>query len=287
MPLGPLPSPPQPTPTTGNNTLTPDYLARFNGIARLYGNEVLQQFQRSRVCVIGIGGVGSWAAEALARSGVGHLILIDMDDICVTNTNRQIHALQGNYGKTKIDAMQERLLAINPDIIVDSRFDFLTPDNLLKHLTPDIDVIIDAIDSVKPKMALINHCRRNKRKAITVGGAGGQIDPTRVQVCDLSKTEQDPLLAKVRRQLRTDYGFPKEGKGKFNIEAVYSSEPVKFPTPSATACATDSQPSAMRLDCSGGLGASTCVTATFGMIAASRALLMLSKKAGQKDKPAN
>lgn len=255
--------------------LSADYAARFNGIARLYGEHALRRFQQSCVCVIGIGGVGSWAAEALARSGIGRIILIDMDDICVTNTNRQIHALQGNYGKTKIEAMQQRLLAINPDIIIDARFDFLTPDNLLQHMTPDIDVIIDAIDSVKPKMALINYCRRNKRKAITVGGAGGQLDPTRIAVSDLSTTEQDPLLAKVRRELRTHYGFPKVGKGKFGIEAVFSDEPVKFPA----ACASDGQSSAIRLDCSGGLGASTCVTATFGMVAASRALLAISKQA--------
>lgn len=252
-----------------------DYLARFNGIARLYGEAGLLRFHRSKVCVIGIGGVGSWAAEALARSGVGHIILIDMDDVCVTNTNRQIHALQGNYGKPKIDAMKQRLLAINPEMTVEARFDFLTPDNVLKHITPDIEVIIDAIDSIKPKMALMNYCRRNKRKAITVGGAGGQIDPTRISVSDLSTTEQDPLLAKLRRELRTHYGFPRVGKGKFGIEAVYSDEPVKFPV----ACATDGQPGPVRLDCSGGLGASTCVTATFGMVAASRALLMLSKMA--------
>lgn len=255
--------------------ISADYLARFNGVARLYGEAGLRRFHRSKVCVIGIGGVGSWAAEALARSGVGHIILIDMDDVCVTNTNRQIHALQGSYGKPKIDAMKQRLLAINPELIVEARFDFLTPDNLVKHITPDIEVIIDAIDSMKPKMALMNYCRRNKRKAITVGGAGGQIDPTRIAVSDLSTTEQDPLLAKLRRELRTHCGFPKVGKGKFGIEAVYSDEPVKFPT----ACATDGQPSPVRLDCSGGLGASTCVTATFGMVAASRALLMLSKLA--------
>lgn len=252
-----------------------DYLDRFNGVARLYGEQGLMQFHRSKVCVIGIGGVGSWAAEALARSGVGHIILIDMDDVCVTNTNRQIHALQGNYGKPKIEAMQQRLHAINPELNVEARFDFLTPDNILQHITPDIDVVIDAIDSIKPKMALMNYCRRNKRKIITVGGAGGQIDPTRIAVSDLSTTEQDPLLAKLRRELRTHYGFPRVGKGKFGIEAVYSDEPVKFPV----VCATDGQPGPIKLDCSGGLGASTCVTATFGMVAASRALLMLSKQA--------
>lgn len=265
----------QPPANEQQPAVSADYLARFNGIARLYGEAGLLRFRRSKVCVIGIGGVGSWAAEALARSGVGHLILIDMDDVCVTNTNRQIHALQGNYGKTKIDAMKQRLLAINPELVVEARFDFLTPDNLLEHITPDIDVIIDAIDSIKPKMALMNYCRRNKRKAITVGGAGGQIDPSRISVSDLSTTEQDPLLAKLRRELRTHYGFPKVGKGKFGIEAVYSDEPVKFPV----TCATDGQPSPVKLDCSGGLGASTCVTATFGMVAASRALLVLSKLA--------
>lgn len=268
-----LSGPPSSDKPTSEPPFSEQYLARFSGVARLYGFETLQRFQHSRICVIGIGGVGSWVAEALARSGIGHLVLIDMDDICVTNTNRQIHALQGNYGQTKIEAMHQRLLSINPEIRVDARFDFITPDNIVTHITGDIDVVIDAIDSVKPKAALLNHCRRAKQKVVTVGGAGGQIDPTQIQVCDLSKTSQDPLLASVRRRLRSMYGFPKEGKGKFGIESIFSTEPVKFPT----VCDTSTQPSATRLDCSGGLGASTCVTATFGLFAASRALLMLSK----------
>ncbi|CBL44920.1 Molybdopterin biosynthesis MoeB protein [gamma proteobacterium HdN1] len=257
--------------------LSAAYRERFNGIARLYGESVLQRFQKSCVCIIGIGGVGSWAAEALARSGIGRLVLIDMDEVCVTNTNRQLHALNGNYGKPKIEAMRQRLLAINPEIQVDARLDFLTPSNLLAHITPEIDVIIDAIDSIKPKTALMNYCRRNKRKVITIGGAGGQTDPTRIAVSDLSTTEQDPLLAKLRRELRTHFGFPRVGKGKFGIEAVYSNEPVQYPV----ACTIDGQPQAVKLDCSGGLGASTCVTSTFGMVAASRTLAILAKQAAR------
>lgn len=271
------------TPATPSSPRHPETLSdlcreRFGGIARLYGEATLLHFQQSRVCVIGIGGVGSWTAEALARSGIGHLTLIDMDDVCVTNTNRQVHAHDGNYGKPKIEAMRQRLLTINPELDIDARFDFLTPDNLLQHITPDLDVIIDAIDSMKPKMALMNYCRRNKRKIITVGGAGGQTDPSRIAISDLSTTEQDPLLAKLRRELRTHCGFPKVGKGKFGIDAVYSDEPVKFPV----VCATDGQASAIKLDCSGGLGASTCVTATFGMVAASRALAILAKQVSKR-----
>jgi tRNA A37 threonylcarbamoyladenosine dehydratase len=249
-----------------------DHRHRFGGIARLYGEEGYQRILRGSAMVIGVGGVGSWTAEALARSGIGHLILVDMDDICVTNTNRQVHAHDGNFGKPKIVALGERLRSIHPGIRLEERFDFITADNVSEHLTDPTQVVVDAIDSVKPKAALIAHCRRRRIPLVTVGGAGGQRDPTRIKVDDLARTVQDPLLASVRRRLRTDYGFPGDGKGKFGITAVYSTEPLKSPS----VCENDA-PTATRLDCSGGLGASTCVTASFGMVAAARALDMLLK----------
>jgi tRNA A37 threonylcarbamoyladenosine dehydratase len=252
-----------------------DHRHRFGGIARLYGEAGYQCLREASAMVIGIGGVGSWSAEALARSGIGHLVLIDMDDICVTNTNRQVQAHEGNYGKAKVTALGERLRSIHPGLTIEERFDFITADNLERHLDRPSAVIIDAIDSVKPKAALLAHCRRHRQPVVTVGGAGGQRDPTRITVDDLSRTEQDPLLASVRRRLRSEYGFPREGKGKFGIAAVYSTEPVRAPD----RCETDG-PSATRLDCSGGLGASMCVTASFGMAAAARAIDLLLKQAG-------
>lgn len=252
-----------------------DHRHRFGGIARLYGEAGYQCLRQATFVVIGIGGVGSWTAEALARSGIARLVLIDMDDICVTNTNRQVHAHAGNYGKPKVSAMAERLRSIHPGLDVDERFDFITADNLECHLDTPSAVIIDAIDSVKPKTALLAHCRRRGLPVVTVGGAGGQRDPTRITIDDLSRTVQDPLLASVRRRLRSEYGFPREGKGKFGIAAVYSTEPVRAPD----VCET-SAPSGTRLDCSGGLGASMCVTGSFGLFAAARAIDLLLKQAG-------
>ena len=167
---------------------------RFGGTARLYGQNALQRFADAHFCVIGIGGVGSWAAEALVRTGIGKITLIDMDDVCITNTNRQLHALQGNVGKAKTDVMAERLRAINPDCEVICIDDFITPENTAELMAAGFDYVIDAIDSVRPKAALIAWCRRNKIPLITTGGAGGQIDPTQIQVADLAKTIQDLSL---------------------------------------------------------------------------------------------
>lgn len=144
-------------------------------------------FARSHVCVIGVGGVGVWAAEALARSGIGAITLIDMDDICVTNTNRQLHALKSTVGLPKVDVMKERILAINPECTVNVIDDFITVDNVAEYLSLGFDYVIDAIDSVRPKAALLAYCRRFKIPVVTTGGAGGQIDPTQIQVTDLAK----------------------------------------------------------------------------------------------------
>ncbi|WP_394180643.1 tRNA cyclic N6-threonylcarbamoyladenosine(37) synthase TcdA [Marinomonas posidonica] len=252
---------------------------RFGGIRRLYGNLAYEAFQRSHVCVIGIGGVGSWAAEALARSGIGRITLIDMDDVCVTNTNRQIHALEGNVGKAKVDAMQERIALINPDCQVTCVEDFITPDNLAELLSEPFDYIIDAIDSLKPKAALVAWCKRNKRKIITVGGAGGQIDPTQIQIADLSRTEQDPLAAKLRNYLRRHYNFPRNTKRRFEIECVYSLEQIKYPQLDGSVSESRQKgDTETKMNCDTGFGASTVVTATFGFVAVSRVLQKLAHK---------
>lgn len=263
--------------------LSENYLLRFGGIARLYGRAALEYFHNSHVCVIGIGGVGSWAVEALARSGIGQLTLIDLDDICISNVNRQIHALDGQIGKIKVNAMAERVKAINPECRVNVIEDFIGEDNLIECLPTSLDYVLDAIDSVRAKAAVLNYCKRNKIAVITTGGAGGQIDPTQISITDLTKTTHDPLAARVRNQLRKQYGFPKGPKAKFGIDCVYSTEQLKYPQADGSVClqkpSTEEGP--VKLDCASGFGAATVVTSTFGMVAASRILNKLASKMAQ------
>lgn len=243
-----------------------NYEQRFGGIGRLYGMDALERLRQSHVCVIGIGGVGSWCAEALARSGVGQLTLIDMDDICVTNINRQIHALSGNIGLLKTEAMKARIELINPECQVNIIDDFISMENLPKYLLRNYDYVIDAIDSVKTKAALIAFCKRNKIRLITVGGAGGQTDPTQIQIADLSKTIQDPLASKVRSLLRKEYHFSQNPKRKFGIDCVFSTQPLIFPKMDGT-CKVSAT-----MNCANGFGAAVMITATFGFFAVSRVI---------------
>lgn len=265
-----------------------DYSLRFGGIARLYGQHGAHVLNNAHFCVIGIGGVGSWVAEALARNGVGNITLIDLDDICITNINRQIHALTETIGESKVDVMGERIKQINPACQVTTIEDFITVENLSSLLNEHYDYVIDAIDSVDIKTRLIAHCKRNKLPIITIGGAGGQVDPSKIAITDLSKTYQDPLLAKVKNQLRREFNFPradlpKTSKRKFAIDAVFSTEQLRYPTDLGEVClakpaVTEDGNTAMRLDCSGGFGATTHVTATFAFFAVGRAIDKLLKK---------
>ena len=246
---------------------------RFGGIARLYGSDGLARLQAAHVAVVGIGGVGSWVAEALARSGVGELSLFDLDDVCITNTNRQVHALQGAVGRAKVEVMAERIHAINPACRVHAVADFVTRDNLAELITPQLDMVIDCIDSVAAKAALIAWCKRRKIAIVTTGGAGGQIDPTRVQVVDLNKTFNDPLAAKVRSTLRRDYGFSRTPGKHYSVPCVFSSEQLRYPKPDGTVCqAKGFVGEGVKLDCAGGFGAVMMVTASFGMAAAARTI---------------
>jgi len=259
------------------------YLQRFGGTARLYGQQALAVFAQAHVCVIGIGGVGSWAAEALARTGIGAITLIDMDDVCVTNTNRQIHALRQHVGQSKTEVMAERILAINPECRVTCIDDFITPDNVAELLDQNFSYVIDAIDSVRPKAALLSYCRRFKIPVVTTGGAGGQVDPTKIEVADLAKTIQDPLAAKLRERLKHDFNVVKNGKGKLGIDCVFSSEPLVYPQPDGSVCASRSTAEGpKRMDCSAGFGAATMVTATFGFVAVSHALKKMVAKAARQ-----
>ncbi len=259
--------------------MSTDFENRFGGSRRLYGGAAVELYRRAHICVIGIGGVGSWAVEALARTAIGEITLIDLDDICITNTNRQIHALDGNIGRSKVAAMAERARLINPAIRINEIEDFITRDNIPELISTEFDYVIDAIDSMREKAALIAHCKRHKIPLITVGGAGGQVDPTRIEVADLSRTTHDPLAASVRAFLRRHYRFTKGGK-KFGVECVYSTEQLVYPQPDGSVCQQKTVSDGnTRLDCSGGFGAATCVTATFGFVAVSRVLKKLVERA--------
>ena len=249
-----------------------NYQQRFGGIARLYGQPALERLRQAHICVIGIGGVGSWVVEALARSGVGKMTLIDMDDICVTNINRQLPALTGNIGKLKTEVMKERVQHINPEAEVHIIDDFLSVENLTDYLNQGYDYVIDAIDNVKTKAALIAYCKRNKIKVMTIGGAGGQTDPSQIQIADLSKTVQDPLLAKVRSLLRKNYHFSQNPKRKFGIDCVFSTQPLIFPQTEGD-CAVSAT-----MNCANGFGAATMITATFGFFAVARVIDKLTAK---------
>ncbi|MEY4475463.1 MAG: hypothetical protein RL248_1230 [Pseudomonadota bacterium] len=268
-----------------NTALSEAYQQRFGGIARLYGQQALELFSQAHVCVIGIGGVGSWAAEALARTGIGSITLIDMDDICVANTNRQIHSLRHNVGQAKTEVMAERILAINPECCVTCIDDFITADNVAQLLNNNFSYVIDAIDSVRPKAALLFYCRRYKIPVVTTGGAGGQIDPTRIDVVDLAKTIQDPLAAKLRERLKSDFNVVKNSKGRLGIDCVFSSEPLVYPQIDGSVCASRSRAEGpKRMDCTSGFGSATMVTATFGFVAVSHALKKMMAKAARQGK---
>ncbi len=263
-------------------SLSDAWLQRFGGTARLYGQPALQLFADAHICVVGIGGVGSWAAEALARTGIGAITLIDMDDVCVTNTNRQIHALKETVGQAKTDVMAERIRAINPECKVTCVDDFITPDNTAELMSPGFTYVIDAIDSVRPKAALLAWCRRNKIPLVTTGGAGGQIDPTQIQVADLAKTIQDPLAAKLRERLKSDFKIVKNSKGKLGIDCVFSTEALMYPQADGSVCASRSTAEGpKKMDCASGFGAATMVTATFGFIAVSHVLKKMMAKAAR------
>lgn len=257
--------------------LSEEYLHRFGGVVRLYGTQKVTALNQSHVLVIGIGGVGSWVAEALARSGVGNLSLMDLDDICISNTNRQVHTVASTIGFEKVAVMKTRLQAINPEISVTGLTDFLNKENISEYIQSQYSVIVDAIDNAAVKTALIAYCQRQKIPLITVGSAGGKKDPTKITSADLSRTTQDPLLAKVRNNLRRLHNFTRNPKRRFGIEAIYSTEAMTYPDNQGETCQTKAFMSGGdNLDCGGGYGAATMVTASFGFLAASRVIEKIS-----------
>ncbi len=261
-------------------TLDPILQERFAGIDRLYGAGSLARLAGARVAVVGMGGVGSWVVEALVRSGVGHMTLIDADDICVSNSNRQLPAHEGQFGRPKVEAMAERCRAINPLVDVVAVPSFLVAGNLGELLGPGYDLVLDACDSFRSKVELIAWCRRRKLPLVVCGSAGGRIDPTLVRVRDLSRTEHDAMLALVRKKLRGEFNFPKSPQRYFGVPAVYSLENVRYPQADGSVCGVRPQvagDAALKLDCGGGLGAATHITGAFAFVMAGKALELLLK----------
>ena len=244
-----------------------DYLRRFGGIARLYGDKGLVALQNAHVCVVGVGGVGSWAVEALARSGVGKLTLIDLDNVAVSNVNRQLHALTPAFGQAKVRALHERVLQINPCCQLIEIEDFVDENNVTDFFGQPYDFVIDAIDQMRVKVAMVNYFVKHKQAFILSGGAGGQRNPALIQTADLSQTTHDPLVSNVRYNLRKKHGFPREGR--MRVPCVYSREQITPPQIQA-ACDVETT-SPQGLSCAG-YGASMLVTASFGLHCATAAI---------------
>jgi len=247
---------------------------RFGGIERLYGEEACQRIREAHICIIGIGGVGSWTVEALARTGIGRLTLVDMDEVCVTNVNRQVPAVDGEMGHLKVEAMERRIQIINPECEVNTQPMFYTQATSDAILSEDYDVVVDAIDRLNAKCHLLSTARQKKLPIVTTGAAGGRVDPFQIQTADLSKAHHDRLLQKVRKQLRTEHGFP--ANKPFGIPCVFSPEPAKGPWDLEDSCeAGEPNQVSGRLGCADGYGSITHITGTFGFATAALALQMV------------
>lgn len=261
-----------------------DYNQRFGGIVRLYGLEGAKKLLNAHVLVVGLGGVGSWGAESLARSGVGTITLVDLDDICITNVNRQLPALDGNIGKLKIAAMKERISKINPQCEVRCLEEFFTEKTADALLDINYDYVVDAIDSLKNKSLLISKCHERKIPVIITGGAAGKIDPSQIKLCDLGESLNDSLLFRLRKKLRQEFNFPSAEKStinkrqKFKMMCVFSPENAIYPTSDGGTCHIPDPESNLKLDCDSGMGSVTHITAVFGLMAAGHVVNSIAKK---------
>ncbi len=256
------------------------YLQRFGGLARLYGAAALPRLHAAHVAVVGVGGVGSWVVEALARSGVGALTLVDLDDVCVTNTNRQLHALADTVGRPKVDVLAERVRAINPDCRVETVTEYLTAKNAEELLGRKFTWVVDAIDGMANKALLIATCVRIGQPVLTVGGAGGRRDATRIRCADLGEAQGDELLRLVRKKLRRDHGWAHGEGNRYGVPCVYSNEKPVFPW-SDGSCATEPEPgTSLKLDCASGFGTGVFVTGAFGFAAAGEVVRRIATGGG-------
>lgn len=254
-----------------------DFETRFGGLSRLYGVDASGRIARAHVCVIGIGGVGSWTVEALARSGVGEMTLVDLDDVCLSNVNRQVHALGSTVGRFKVDVMAGRAEEIHPGVKVRTIRKYLTEENAGDLLGDrGFDVVVDAIDNGRLKCALLETCRQSGLAAVTVGGAGGLRDPSRVRRADLARSHSDPLLLQVRKRLRQRHGWPR-GAADFGVACVFSEEKPVFVDGEGGMDEGSSEAGAQRgINCNAGLGTSAAVTGAFGLAAAAVVLDLLA-----------
>lgn len=255
-----------------------DYEVRFGGIARLYGKGGLGRLARAHVCVIGLGGVGCWVVEALARTGIGKLTLVDMDEVCLSNITRQLHALDDTIGRSKAGLLADRVAKISPDCEVIVEDCFFTESTMDRLLAPSFDYIVDAIDATKHKCLLIAEARNRDLNILTCGGAGGRIDPSRVKVADLAYTVNDPLLLQVRKRLRKEYGFPSHKRQKFRIDCVFSDELPVFPTEDGLISCDREKGADYRLNCDYGFGSATFLTGTFGFFLAAEVVQRVVNK---------
>ena len=259
--------------------------ARFAGIDRLYGRGAVARLASASVAVVGVGGVGSWVVEALARSGVGRLRLIDADDVCESNVNRQLPAIEGSFGQPKVALLRDRVRMINTDCRVEAVTEFLTASSLERLLDGGLDLVVDACDSFRSKLEMIVWCRRRKLPILVSGSAGGRTDPTLIRVRDLSRTEHDAMLALIRKKLRQEFHFPRNPDRYFGVPAVYSLENVRYPQADGSVCGVRPQvagEAALKLDCGAGLGAATHVTGgfAFALVGKALTLLLASRKQG-------
>ena len=257
------------------------YTERFGGVGRLLGREALARLQAAHVCVIGVGGVGSWTVEGLARSGVGALTLIDLDDVCVTNVNRQLPALDGQIGRPKVAVLADRVRLINPACRVTALTEFFTAATAEAMLGPGFDCVVDAIDHTGNKALLIAECVRRGFSCVTVGGAGGKRDATRIRAADLGEAQGDDLLRLVRKKLREDHGFAAGAGNRYGVRSVYSMERPVFPWADGTCQAAPEPGGRLKLDCASGFGTAVWVTGAFGLAAAQEAVgLLVARSSG-------
>lgn len=263
-----------------NSALSSEYLLRFSGIGRLYGQQALHALAKAHFVVIGLGGVGTWAAEALARSGVGELTLIELDDVCVSNTNRQLHALKSHLGQSKNQVTAARLKDINPEIIIHSLEDFIDGENMKSFIGQQHHVVIDAMDAAHIKASLVAYCLAIKVRLIIVGSSGGKSNPQLVTSADLGRTISDPMLVKIRTQLYRHHNFARDKNRKFRVDAIYSTEQMAYPQPDGSVCMNkQAMQAGVKLDCAGGFGSSVMVTGSFGFLAAAKAIERYLQKA--------
>lgn len=260
------------------------YQKRFGGIGRLFGKAALARLREAHVCVVGLGGVGSWAVEALVRSGVGQITLLDLDDVCISNVNRQLHALDGELGNPKAEVMARRARAINPDCKINAVQSFFLKSNAEELLRTRYDAVLDAIDSPSLKALLISMCRAREIPIVTSGSAAGRCDPTAIEVVDLSVSSHDRLLQQVRRVLRRRHSFPR-GDHAFGVEAVISREQVLYPARDGSVCTERPSAPDLRLDCNTGFGTASFVTGAFGLVAASRIVARIAANERIKKPP--